>query len=105
MILWSIKITVISIIIICIIHHLIFFLQNNFSIPKVKNFIDIPSKYKKMIDTISTDENVSLLHDLPVLEEYEQENKIEIVEIEKEENTIEIKDMKEELKQFVKNEL
>jgi hypothetical protein len=103
MILWSIKITVISIIIICIIHHLIFFLQNNLSIPKIKNFVDIPNKYEKMIDTI---ENVSLLHELPllpVLEEYEKENKIEIVE--KEETTIEVKDMKEELKQFVKNEL
>jgi putative exporter of polyketide antibiotics len=47
MILWCIKITIVSIIIICIIHHLLFFLQNNFSIPKIKNFIDIPRKYEK----------------------------------------------------------
>ncbi len=101
MFLWCIKIALISIILICIIHNLYFFLQSNLLVPKIKDFIDIPTKYENMMNVISTEEeeNVSLLNKLPVLEKEEEENKqIEVIELKE-------KDMKEELKDFLKSEL
>ena len=105
MFLWCIKIALISIILICIIHNLYFFLQSNLLVPKIKDFIDIPAKYENMMNVISTEEeeeNVSLLNKLPVLkkeEKEEEENEqIEVIELKE-------KDMKEELKDFVKSEL
>lgn len=101
MFLWCIKIALISIILICIIHNLYFFLQTNLLVPKIKNFIDIPNKYENMMNVISTEENVSLLNKLPLIPEQIIHN--EIPEEDKEEN--EDKDMKEELKHFLKSEL
>ena len=102
MFLWCIKIALISIILICIIHNLYFFLQSNLLVPKIKDYIDIPAKYENMMNVISTEEeeeNVSLLNKLPVLEkEEEEEEEIEVIELKE-------KDMKEELKDFVKSEL
>jgi hypothetical protein len=101
MFLWCIKIALISIILICIIHNLYFFLQSNLLVPKIKDFIDIPTKYENMMNVISTEEeeNVSLLNKLPVLEKEQEENKqIEVIELKE-------KDMKEELKDFLKSEL
>jgi len=101
MFLWCIKIALISIILICIIHNLYFFLQSNLLVPKIKDFIDIPTKYENMMNVISTEEeeeNVSLLNKLPVLEKEEENEQIEIIELKE-------KDMKEELKDFVKSEL
>jgi hypothetical protein len=101
MFLWCIKIALISIILICIIHNLYFFLQSNLLVPKIKNFIDIPNKYENMMNVISTEENVSLLNKLPLIPE--QIIHKEMPEEDKEEN--EDKDMKEELKHFLKSEL
>jgi flagellar biogenesis protein FliO len=101
MFLWCIKIALISIILICIIHNLYFFLQSNLLVPKIKNFIDIPNKYENMMNVISTEENVSLLNKLPLIPDQIIHN--EIPEEDKEEN--EDKDMKEELKHFLKSEL
>ena len=101
MFLWCIKIALISIILICIIHNLYFFLQSNLLVPKIKDFIDIPTKYENMMNVISTEENVSLLNKLPLIPEQIIHN--EIPEEDKEEN--EDKDMKEELKHFLKTEL
>ena len=102
MFLWSIKIALISIILICIIHNLYFFLQSNLLVPKIKNFINIPNKYEDMMNVISTEQNVSLLNKLPLLPEQlineEEEEEMEVIELED-------KDMKEELKHFLKSEL
>jgi len=103
MFLWCIKIALISIILICIIHNLYFFLQSNLLVPKIKNLIDIPNKYEDMLNVISTEQNVSLLNKLPVLPEQiinEKEEQVEVIELEDKD-----KDMKEELKHFLKSEL
>ena len=94
MLLWFIKISIISILLIIIVHHLFLFLQNNFSVPIVKDFVDIDEKYQNMLNTIQ-EKDVSLINELPITrEEQIQENIVE-----------EQIDMKNELKNFLKFEL
>lgn len=99
MLLWIIQISIIFIILIIIVHHLFIFLQNNFSIPIVKDFVDIDEKYQNMLNIIQEKEkdapiiqekDVSLINSLPTKQMEEQEEQI---------------DMKNELKNFVKFEL
>jgi len=101
MLLWFIKISIISILLIIIVHHLFLFLQNNFSVPIVKDFVDIDEKYQNMLNIIQ-EKDVSLINELPITSEppitIELSTKIE----EKEEENI---DMKSELKKFLKFEL
>ena len=55
MLLWTVQITVISIILIFLIHHIIGFLKNNLTVPKVKDLVNVPTqKYENMLKTIST---------------------------------------------------
>ena len=68
MLLWFIKISIIFILLIIIVHHLFIFLQNNFSIPIVKDFVDIDEKYQNMLNIIQ-EKNVSLINDLPITNE------------------------------------
>jgi len=94
MLLWFIKISIISILLIIIVHHLFLFLQNNLSVPIVKDFVDIDEKYQNMLNTIQ-EKDVSLINELPTTtEEQIQENIVE-----------EQIDMKNELKNFLKFEL
>ena len=94
MLLWFIKISIISILLIIIVHHLFLFLQNNLSVPIVKDFVDIDEKYQNMLNTIQ-EKDVSLINELPTTtEEQIQENIVE-----------EQLDMKNELKNFLKFEL
>jgi hypothetical protein len=107
MILWFIKISIVSILLIIIVHHLFLFLQNNFSVPIIKDFVDINDKYEDMMNTITEkdisiitekdipitdfsiikEKDVSLINDLPIANEEENIN------------------MKIELKNFLKFEL
>ena len=68
MLLSFIKVSIISILLIIIVHHLFIFLQNNFSIPIVKDFVDIDEKYQNMLNIIQ-EKNVSLINDLPITNE------------------------------------
>lgn len=55
MLLWTVQITVISIILIFLVHHIIGFLKNNLTVPKVKDLVNVPTqKYENMLKTIST---------------------------------------------------
>ena len=76
MLLWFIKVSIISILLIVIIHHLFYFLQSNFTIPIVKDYIDINEKYENMINTIQ-EKDGSLINDLPTKEEEKIENNSE----------------------------
>jgi hypothetical protein len=94
MLLWIIQISIIFIILIIIVHHLFIFLQNNFSIPIIKDFVDIDEKYQNMLNTIQ-EKDVSLINDLPITNDSQRQ------QTEQEEQI----DMKNELKKFVKFEL
>ena len=53
---WIFQMTVLSIIFILLIHHLILFLKENLTVPKIKDLVNAPSqKYKDMYKIISQD--------------------------------------------------
>lgn len=55
MLIWSIQITIISFVIIFLIHHIIQFLKETLTVPKVKDLVYSPSQqYEKMIQNISS---------------------------------------------------
>lgn len=51
---WIIQISLISIILIFLVHHLIGFFKSTLTVPKIKDLVNSPSqKYQNMFDTIS----------------------------------------------------
>lgn len=49
---WVIQITVISIILIFLIHHLINFFKSTLTVPKIKDLVNTPQKYENMYNII-----------------------------------------------------
>lgn len=49
---WVIKITIISIILIFLIHHLINFFKSTLTVPKIKDLVNTPQKYENMYNII-----------------------------------------------------
>lgn len=63
---WILQITIISIILIFLVHHLINFFKSVLTVPKFKDLVNIPKeKYKNIYDTISNDNanNYTMNHD------------------------------------------
>ena len=51
---WIIQITIISIILIFLVHHLIHFFKTMLTVPKIKDLVNTPNeKYKNIYETIS----------------------------------------------------
>ena len=100
---WIIQITIISIILIFLVHHLINFFKSTLTVPKIKDLVNNPTqKYESMYNIIkgeptskksSSDNNYTLIDLLPKEEEQEQEQKEESPS------------MKNELKNFLKKQL
>lgn len=54
MLFWTFQITLISIILIFLVHHLISFFKTTLTVPKIKDLINVPAqKYESMFQTIS----------------------------------------------------
>jgi hypothetical protein len=54
MFLWSIQISIVSIVLIFLVHHLIHFFKSTLTVPKIKDLVDNPSKkYEKMYNIIN----------------------------------------------------
>ena len=83
---WVIKITIISIILIFLIHHLINFFKSTLTVPKIKDLVNTPQKYENMYNIIKQNSKTdyTMIDLLP-----------------KEENPT----MKNELKSFLKKQL
>lgn len=86
MLFWTIQITIISIILIFLVHHLILFFKSTLTVPKVKDLVNAPAqKYENIYNTISSkDYTDSLLPAIPSANP-------------------DAKSMKEELKNFLKS--
>jgi len=97
---WVIQITVISIILIFLVHHLINFFKSTLTVPKIKDLVNSPNqKYENMYNIIknSSSTSANLNDNLFLNEEYK------IVDlIPKQEET---PTMKNELKNFLKKQL
>jgi hypothetical protein len=55
MLFWTLQITIISIILIFLVHHLILFFKSTLTVPKVKDLVNAPAqKYENIYNTISS---------------------------------------------------
>ena len=85
MIFWTLQITIISIILIFLVHHLFMFFKSTLTIPKIKDFVNSPiQKYENIYNIISKPDI--------------QYTPIDLLPTNKD-------DMKTELKNFLKNQL
>jgi len=93
---WVIQITVISIILIFLVHHLINFFKSTLTVPKIKDLVNTPTqKYENMYNIIKQKSNTY------TNEDYTNEDYTLIDLLPKKEETT----MKSELKNFLKNQL
>lgn len=83
---WVIKITIISIILIFLIHHLINFFKSTLTVPKIKDLVNTPQKYENMYNIIKQNSKT----DYTMIDLLPQEEK---------------PTMKNELKNFLKKQL
>ena len=88
MLFWTLQITIVSIILIFLVHHLILFFKSTLTVPKVKDLVNAPAqKYENIYNTISSRDYTDSL--LPT--------------IQLPSSIPEAKSMKEELKNFLKS--
>ena len=60
---WIIQISLISIILIFLVHHLVNFFKTTLTVPKIKDLVHSPNqKYKDIFDTISNANNNNTIH-------------------------------------------
>jgi len=97
---WTIQITIISIILIFLIHHLLNFFKSALTVPKIKDLVNMPNKkYENIFNVI----NNSSSKDFTTLSELDANTNYEL-NIEKLLPKKEI-NMKNELKNFIKKQL
>lgn len=112
MVFWTIQIILISFILIFLVHHLIQFFTDTLTVPKIKDLVNDPGKkYKKMYEILSKNESKSY-HDKKYDNIYLQPSimKEDLQTIDINANTIKNENennssMKDELKNFLKNQL
>ena len=95
--LWILQTTIISVLLIFLVHHLILFFKSMLTVPKIKDLVNNPKqKYEDIYNTIK---NQNGLHNEPIL----NTNEYTMIDLlpKKETNT----DMKNELKDFLKKQL
>jgi hypothetical protein len=97
---WIIQITIISIILIFLVHHLINFFKSTLTVPKIKDLVNTSNKkYENMYDIIHNNSNISPTNNSntsPIInDEYD------LVELIPKKET----SMKNELKNFLKKQL
>ena len=93
---WIIQITIISIVLIFLVHHLINFFKSTLTVPKIKDLVNTPTqKYENMYNIINKNKEKEL-NNLDVNNEY---TLIDLLPKKEESN------MKSELKNFLKSQL
>jgi len=92
---WTIQITLICILIVFLVHHIIHFLKETLTVPKIKDLVNVPhQRYKKMYETIHSQQqerNPSINQNDLINPNNPSNNPSKVKE-----------DMKNELKQFMK---
>lgn len=98
MLFWTIQITVISIVLIFLVHHLINFFKSTLTVPKIKDLVNTPTqKYENMYNIINNNQNNNQnTHKEPNLD-----NEYSLIDLLPKPET----NMKSELKSFLKSQL
>jgi len=95
---WTIQITLISILIVFLVHHIIHFLKETLTVPKIKDLVNVPhERYRKMYETINSNKdkyknNETNVNNQPINNQPINNQPLPIAK----------EDMKNELKQFMK---
>lgn len=98
MLFWTIQITIISIVLIFLVHHLINFFKSTLTVPKIKDLVNTPTqKYENMYNIINNNQNNNKnTHKEPNLD-----NEYSLIDLLPKPET----NMKSELKSFLKSQL
>ena len=97
MLFWTIQITVISIVLIFLVHHLINFFKSTLTVPKIKDLVNTPTqKYENMYNIINNQNNNKNTH-----KESNLDNEYSLIDLLPKPET----NMKSELKSFLKSQL
>jgi len=99
---WVIQITVISIILIILVHHLINFFKATLTVPKIKDLVNTPNqKYENIYNILKKTTNTSI-NDEPEYSDSKNDKDYTLIDLlpQKEEPS-----MKNELKSFLKKQL
>lgn len=102
---WIIQITIISIILIFLVHYLFNFFKETLTVPKIKDLVNVPNKkYENMYNVISKNNDSHNYTDIDLLP-IQQYNQLKENIEPKFENPIDNNSMKNELKNFLKKQL
>jgi cell shape-determining protein MreC len=98
---WVIQFTIISIILIFLVHHLINFFKSTLTVPKIKDLVNTPSqKYETMYNVIKNSSETTSNHRLSMKQEQHEYTLSELLPKKNGPTT-----MKNELKSFLKKQL
>lgn len=104
---WILQVSIISIVLILLIHYLINYVKNTFTVPKIKDLVNEPTqKYQEMYNIINNSSKKSdevLNNDCTLIDSLPSDE----LEVEEQNvgNTDERIDMKNELKNFLKSQI
>ena len=104
MLFWTLQITIISIILIFLVHYIIVFLTSNLTVPKVKDLVNMPTqKYEIMLDALSGNsvQYGSIIPETTNISDIESMSYVESLLP----SNPDVKTMKNELKSFLKSKL
>jgi hypothetical protein len=111
MLYWIIQISIISIILIFLVHYLFIFFKETLTVPKIKDLVNVPNKkYENMYNIISKNNGINRSNEsvnytdidlLPIQPDRQLEENIES----KWDKSTDADSMKSELKSFFKNQL
>jgi hypothetical protein len=119
---WTIQITLISILIVFLVHHIIHFLKETLTVPKIKDLVNVPhERYQKMYETMNSNNkdknnnqpsnnqpsnnqpsNNQPSNNQPINNQPLNNQPINNQPLNNQTNTLAKEDMKNELKQFMK---
>lgn len=108
---WTIQITLISILIVFLVHHIIHFLKETLTVPKIKDLVNVPhERYRKMYETINSnnkDNPINKNNEEPINKNNQppinnQTMNNQTMNNQTNTNVLAKEDMKNELKQFMK---
>lgn len=99
MLTWIIQIIFISILFIFLVHHLIIFLKNTLTTPKIKDLVTSSNKKYENIYSVLNSNTISNINTNPFISTFEDGSDIQSLP------TLQPSSMKDELKSFLKSQL
>jgi uncharacterized membrane protein YhiD involved in acid resistance len=102
MLFWTIQITVISIVLIFLVHHLINFFKSTLTVPKIKDLVNTPTqKYENMYNIINNNQHNNQHKNQNTHKKSNLDNEYSLIDLLPKPET----NMKSELKSFLKSQL